>query len=235
MCCKKFHLAIDSTYNLTIALFQEQDLIAKFYLAKDNNRLKGNKVNASDILLPEIAKLLANHKIKMQDLAFISIINGPGFFTGVRIAIIFAKMVNLALNIPVIQYSSCKILAYEALQQQKQAKSLLACYHIGKQGMVYAMFDNNCNYLQEETYMAQEQIAEFVKSLKQEELIVVGNKQYLVENTKILNNSSFLPNILYPNIQILGELAINNYTNKNYSHNIVPLYAKETDITTKEV
>lgn len=233
MCCKKFHLAIDSTYNLTIALFQEQELISKFYLPKDT--VQATSVKASDILLPEIAKLLAHSKLKMQDLACISIVNGPGFFTGVRIAIVFAKMVNLALHIPVIQYSSCKILAYEALQQQKQAKSVLACYHIGKQGMVYAWLDSYGNYLQEETYIAKEKIVELIKSYNPEGLFVVGKQQHLVENTKILNNSAFLPNILYPNIQILGELAMNNYKNKNYSHNIVPLYAKETDVTIKEV
>lgn len=171
----------------------------------------------------------------MQDLAFISIINGPGFFTGVRIAIIFAKMVAISLNIPIIQYSSCKILAYEALQQKKQAKSILACYHIGKQGMVYAMFDSNCNYLQQETYIAKEQVVEFIKSCNHKGLVVVGKQQHLVENSKILNNSAFFPNILYPNIQILGNLAMIDFTSNNYSNNIVPLYAKETDVTIKEV
>ena len=105
----------------------------------------------------------------------------------------------------------------------------------GYLGMVYAMFDNSCNYLKEETYIAKEHIVELIKSYNYEELVVVGKQQHLVENTKLLDKSSFLPNILYPNTHILGKLAIINYTNNNYSPNIVPLYAKETDVTIKEV
>ena len=64
----------------------------------------------SENMVPEIDKLLKKHNITRNDFDGVVVAIGPGSYTGVRIALTIAKVMALALDIPVYSVSSLHIL-----------------------------------------------------------------------------------------------------------------------------
>jgi len=63
-----------------------------------------------DHLLLGIDQLLTSASLKLNDLDFIGVGNGPGSFTGTRIGVLTAKTLCFAKNLPLISF--CSLLAY---------------------------------------------------------------------------------------------------------------------------
>lgn len=92
---------------LHLALFKDK-LIDKIELstAKD----------LSTITISEVDKILKNNNITIKDISIILLVNGPGSYTGTRIATTFAKICSWSLNIKVIEISSLDVLILSATQ-----------------------------------------------------------------------------------------------------------------------
>ncbi len=65
----------------------------------------------AEMLIPMIDNIVHESKIQMSDIGFIAVTRGPGSFTGVRIGLATARMLGLALNIPVIGISTLDVIA----------------------------------------------------------------------------------------------------------------------------
>ena len=72
-------------------------------LAKDNLLLDYISYEAwqqqSEFMIPELDKLLKKHHVDKTDISDVIVANGPGSYTGVRIAITIAKVIATALNV----------------------------------------------------------------------------------------------------------------------------------------
>ncbi|WP_420422003.1 tRNA (adenosine(37)-N6)-threonylcarbamoyltransferase complex dimerization subunit type 1 TsaB [Simkania sp.] len=68
-----------------------------------------------DHLLPAIDRLLENAQLKLSDLDFIAVGNGPGSFTGTRIGVLTAKTLSFANKLPLIPF--CSFLAYTPAEE----------------------------------------------------------------------------------------------------------------------
>ena len=64
----------------------------------------------SENMVPEIDRLLKKHNIARNEINGVVVAIGPGSYTGVRIALTIAKVMALALDIPVYPISSLHIL-----------------------------------------------------------------------------------------------------------------------------
>jgi tRNA threonylcarbamoyladenosine biosynthesis protein TsaB len=64
----------------------------------------------SELLIPELDKLLTRNHIKRSDISSIVVSFGPGSYTGVRIALTVAKVMAFALDIPLYAISSLQAL-----------------------------------------------------------------------------------------------------------------------------
>ena len=64
----------------------------------------------SEHMVPEIDNLLKKHSLSRNDISAIVVAIGPGSYTGVRIALCIAKVMALALNIPIYPVSSLRVL-----------------------------------------------------------------------------------------------------------------------------
>lgn len=62
-------------------------------------------------LAPAIEKLLLAHRLTVSDLHAISVVQGPGSFTGLRVGIATAKVIAYALGIPVIAVDTLDVVA----------------------------------------------------------------------------------------------------------------------------
>jgi tRNA threonylcarbamoyl adenosine modification protein YeaZ len=61
-------------------------------------------------MIQEIDKLLTKHNITRQDISGVIVNIGPGSYTGIRISLTIAKVMCLALNIPLYALSSLRAL-----------------------------------------------------------------------------------------------------------------------------
>lgn len=68
-------------------------------------------------LLPQLNALLAEAEIRPQQLTAIAFGQGPGSFTGLRIAAASAQGLGLALDVPLIGISTLEALAWQAIHQ----------------------------------------------------------------------------------------------------------------------
>ena len=72
------YLFIDSTYDLTLGVLEDELKWLSF------EKVSGQKVSV--VLQSKVHELLKKHEIKAQELTGIIIVNGPGFYTGLRLS-----------------------------------------------------------------------------------------------------------------------------------------------------
>lgn len=84
-------------------------------LAKDNKIIDEICYDAwqkqSELMIPEIYKIFERNNVSPKEVGEILVSEGPGSYTGVRIALTIAKVFAYALNLPVYAFSSLNILA----------------------------------------------------------------------------------------------------------------------------
>lgn len=89
-----------------IILFIDTSAIntAKIALDIDGKRyekVSESKIMKSQMVLPMIEQILAEHKVKLTDITAITVATGPGSFTGLRVGATVANALGYLLNIPV--------------------------------------------------------------------------------------------------------------------------------------
>lgn len=101
-----YTLFIDTHFkDVVIAIYQDGKLLKKD--VSDNQR-------HSVVTMPMIVSALDSLNIKAQDIGEIVVINGPGSFTGIRIAITIGKMLAYTLNIPIKAVDYLQVMAWFA-------------------------------------------------------------------------------------------------------------------------
>ena len=99
----RYYLLLDSSNtSLTVGLASEKELV-------DYTSYEAWQTQ-SEHMIPEINALLEKHGVNKNDFIGIVVSVGPGSYTGVRIAITIAKVMAVALNIPVFPVSALQIL-----------------------------------------------------------------------------------------------------------------------------
>ncbi len=100
-------LAFDtSSSRLSVALLSDKKILAKNTIYESGKQ--------SELLIPEIEKILKENKIWYQDLDLIAATNGPGSFTGVRVGLTVARTLKACLqSFPLILVNSCEVVAFK--------------------------------------------------------------------------------------------------------------------------
>jgi tRNA threonylcarbamoyladenosine biosynthesis protein TsaB len=99
-------LAFDTTAGgLSVALLNDDKIIALTSVSLSNSQ--------SQLLIPEIEKILREQKIWYQDLGLIAATNGPGSFTGSRIGLSCARIIKAATNLPLILVNGLEAMAFK--------------------------------------------------------------------------------------------------------------------------
>ena len=129
-------LSIDCSMNLTCTGILK-DNGGVLSVNKDLGRRQSRELN----IMAE--NLLTQNNLAWQDLDYIALTNGPGYFTGLRAAAAYVKGLAYALNIKIIPVSSLELLKfiYTRENNQDSNKNLLAMIYAGH-GFVYASGEN---------------------------------------------------------------------------------------------
>ncbi|HML74798.1 MAG TPA: tRNA (adenosine(37)-N6)-threonylcarbamoyltransferase complex dimerization subunit type 1 TsaB [Anaerohalosphaeraceae bacterium] len=112
----------------------------------DRATLSGFQKHSSE-LLPAIQSLLSRHGLSANNIQHIYLPKGPGSFTGIRIAVTFAKMAAFSMGAKIIAVNTLDALAHNALYYMDNTNSdiqRIATILDAKKGYFYiAVFNKN--------------------------------------------------------------------------------------------
>ena len=125
-------LAIDCCLRLTGVALMKGDEI--FYSQKDLGRLQSSE-------LPKMTeKILTENNLSFNDINYIAVTNGPGYFTGIRVGAAYASGLAYAAGAKIIQISSLEMLSY-TFKKNSENEKILALIYAGH-GFVYGECKN---------------------------------------------------------------------------------------------
>ena len=111
-------LGIDTSSNATsIAVNEDNKLICEYTV--------NTKTTHSQKLMPMIENMLKISEINVNDMDMISICQGPGSFTGLRIGMATAKALSHVNNLPIVGVNSLELLAGNMDLSDKKICSIL--------------------------------------------------------------------------------------------------------------
>ena len=124
------YLALDtSSEHLSLALSTEQGIVGRDWLVGQKH---------AELTLPTLATMLAELGVQMHDIEGIAFGNGPGSFTGLRIACGITQGLAFARGIPVLGISTL-----EALAQGSDADQVIACIDARMNQVYYACYQRD--------------------------------------------------------------------------------------------
>ncbi|WP_367342551.1 tRNA (adenosine(37)-N6)-threonylcarbamoyltransferase complex dimerization subunit type 1 TsaB [Limosilactobacillus sp.] len=159
-------LAIDtSNHPMTVALLDDRQLLASTTL----NMVR----NHSIYLMPTIDELMQRVKWRPSDLERIVVAQGPGSYTGVRIAVTTAKVLAATLKIGLVGVSSLSVLAANVPPINQ---ALIAPFFDARRGNVYGGVyqwkDQQLVNVQKDAHLAMTEFVEQLGKLKQPVILV---------------------------------------------------------------
>ncbi len=201
-------------------------------------------------LFPMVNRLLDQANIKRNHLNAVAFGQGPGGFTGLRVACGVAQGVAYGLGLPVIPVSSLLTVAWQAhgelqnsahingnavhvvLQDARMSEVYLAVYSARQHGKNQEWYT-----LQEPVLVASEQVADWVKHTMSQWLVspdnplwVSGNaiKAYNLE-AELKNSSIQIAGVWHPTAVALANIALTDWQNgKTISpEQAMPLYVRD--------
>lgn len=204
-------LAFDtSSKALSVAILEDETLLAETTL--------NIKKNHSITLMPVIDFLMASLELKPTDLDCIVVAEGPGSYTGLRIAVATAKTLAHTLKINLVGVSSLLALV------PAQLSGLVIPLIDARRNNVYAGFYENGRAVQPEAHLSFEQVLEVAKTAENVTFVgeVAGFIKQIEENLPTAHCQETLPDAVQ--IGLLGlrkEIAS--------LHDFVPNYLKRVE------
>ncbi|NLA33481.1 MAG: tRNA (adenosine(37)-N6)-threonylcarbamoyltransferase complex dimerization subunit type 1 TsaB [Tenericutes bacterium] len=161
--------------------------------------------------LTEIKKMFSSIKMSLNDIDKIIVVNGPGSFTGIRIAITIAKTIAWSLRKKISTISSL-----DAMALSTTGYDYIIPYIDAKRDYGYfGVYDKNNNTILPNKYIPLSFLKNYIKEIKN--YIVVTN-----DNIDISNKINYDPDIL----NIVNHYALKENIN---AHLVNPNYLKLTE------
>ena len=199
-----------SSKALTLAILEDETLLAQMTL--------NIKKNHSITLMPAIDFLMASLDLTPKDLDRIVVAEGPGSYTGLRIAVATAKTLAHTLNIELVGMSSLLALV------PRQQEGLIVPLMDARRNNVYAGFYENAKSVFPEAHLSFAEVLEQVKDAEQ--VTFVGEVGPFVEQIQ-----EQLPQASYQEtLPNAANLAFWAWDKKAASlHDFVPNYLKRVE------
>ncbi|EGU63811.1 universal bacterial protein YeaZ [Streptococcus mitis bv. 2 str. SK95] len=204
-------LAFDtSSKALSLAILEDKQVLAETII--------NIKKNHSITLMPAIDFLMASLDLTPKDLDRIVVAEGPGSYTGLRIAVATAKTLAHTLNIELVGMSSLLALV------PRQQEGLFVPLMDARRNNVYAGFYENAKPVMPEAHLSFAEVLEQVKDAEQ--VTFVGEVGPFVEQIQEqLPQASYQETL--PNAANLALLAWDREAAS--LHDFVPNYLKRVE------
>lgn len=124
----------------------------------------------SELMIPELDKILKKNNIAPKSINEIIVTKGPGSYTGVRIALTIAKIYAMSLEIPCYAISSLAVL-------KDKNKSSICLINARSNRSYFAVYDKDGNALIEDKVLPNVEVMEYIAS--HQDFAVCGDVTYL--------------------------------------------------------
>ncbi len=172
----------------------------------------------SNLFLLKVKEILKKHNLTPNEVDKIIVINGPGSFTGIRIAVTCAKVFAWGLKKRIVTISSLKSYALST-----NFKDFVIPVIDARRGYVYAsIYDNNFNEILEEKYMLLSELLDIVNNLN-------GEKKFV----GLCNINDI--DVVKPDLDILSIVNYCECLPDMNCHLVNPNYLKKTEAEEKNV
>lgn len=219
-----YNLIFDTTAaSCSIALMQDRKVIAHFSQAMDFGQ--------SEILIPEIKKLMDTNNFTFQKLNQITVCTGPGSFTGVRASISAARAFGIACP----ELSICGVNAFEAyavhwaMTPEEIADFNIVLIETKRDDFYYQIFDNNLKAITEPSAASFEDIIPQMRN-KKVSMIGDGVERFLMKPSGLslhcIRSQEYLP------IENVGLVGYRQHINKRIDFP-KPVYLRAPDVCIK--
>lgn len=165
-------LHIDTAQEEATVALSENDKVIEVLQSKDQK-------NHAAFLQPAIQTIIQHSTFNIQQLNAVSVIAGPGSYTGLRVGLASAKGLCYALSIPLITLNTLKIMAIAAINSSTHElinPSTLFCSMIDarRDEVFTAMYDNKLNTILQPCAMILNKES-FMEIRKSHELVFFGS------------------------------------------------------------
>lgn len=200
-----------SSKALTLAILEDETLLAQMTL--------NIKKNHSITLMPAIDFLMNSLDMKPTDLDRIAVAQGPGSYTGLRIAVATAKTLAHTLKIELVGVSSLQALVPE------QAEGLVIPVMDARRNNVYAGFYQSGQAVRPEAHLPLAEVLEIADAANQP-VTFVGETTAFVEQIEVaLPQATLQPTL--PNAAAVGRLGLDLPAQS--IHDFIPNYLKRVE------
>jgi tRNA threonylcarbamoyladenosine biosynthesis protein TsaB len=179
-------------------------------------------------LQPAIKSILLESNRSLTQLSAVSVVTGPGSYTGTRVGLASAKGLCYGLKIPLLGINTLEALAFSAIQNGGiDSKALIAPMIDARRMEVFtAVYDIGLNQILPPSCMILDNLS-FNSFLIERNVVFVGDGITKWQNVCAHNNASFSSELI--DINALGLLSYdkfikNEFVDIAYSE---PLYLKE--------
>lgn len=209
-----------SSTNCSVALSEGKTIIQ---LKED----KSNDYSHGEQLHTFISNILNQQNISVKNLAAISVSQGPGSYTGLRIGTATAKGLCHAHNLPLISISTLEAVAH--LINVNQNNIIIPCLDARRDDVYYAILDHDYSVIKNNS--SGTLTNELFKSFKNNSLNFVGPgsekaKKLLKRNSS--KNSFFYGSDYLPSAKTLANLSYEKFKARNFEElsNFEPIYLR---------
>ncbi len=175
--------------NLTILLEKENKLFFTFL---------NSTAHHNETMLPEIDKLLKNHKLTINDIEEFGVVVGPGSFTGIRVGVATVKAFRDALNVKAKGINNLDLLFNLAVSQNNKIDTVAILgstdsYFVAKKinDVVYK-YERNLT-LKELTSLTKNPIGMYAEGGVENAYIVKFDPQIMLKTYLDSNDYSLMP------------------------------------------
>ncbi len=188
--------------------------------------------NHASFIQPAIKKIFSSLNLSLNDIVAISVTNGPGSYTGLRVGLASAKGLCFALNKPLIVVNTLEVMAIAAIDEIKKTKketsNILFCPMIDARRMEVftALFDDSLQTIMPSSAIIIDEHL-FTAHLSKQTIIFSGNGSEKCRNI-IKHPNAYYSSIQYNSSYMIKfseeKLASQQFADLAYSE---PFYLKE--------
>ena len=214
-----------STPQTTVALGSERGIVAAGLLSTGSG--------AHELIVPEIAHLLAIAELPLSQIGGVAVGLGPGLFTGMRVGIATAKTLAQALSAPIVGLASLDVVTFSV----RYCRRLISAVIDAKRREVfYAFYRPVPGGVARQTDFAVAPADRLMAELEatREDILLVGNGA-LVYRRELEEAGSHVefasPAYSFPAATALVELAIPRFEREEFDRvfDVQPYYVRKSD------
>ena len=201
-------------------------------LSEDNNLIKEEIIEDENThsvkLMPLVDKLLNENNTMVADIDLFACDIGPGSFTGIRIGVSTVKAFLDVTNKKAVGVTSLEILA-ESVEEDGIICSLIDAKNQNVYCGIFEKNKNNLEQIEDLRFDNINNIIKFVKNINKKIIFVgdgsIAHKDVIeceLENAKVIQKSTL-------NARNIGRIAFRNKEKAVDTHNLKPLYLRQSN------